>query len=217
VRVSRQPELPGTQTRRGVRRGPATSTSSMPRPCIPRPERTLAGVTARCSSARTGGRSGCALVMHYLDPRVARRAAERCRLPADRVVATRRPRARRRSGHPDPLAEALATGASETATSVSARPSRAGCRRRRRSCGCERGHDGRGGHSRILGVWAVRPERGSPTTDLDAPDGHQRRVDPAAHGSASAVSSPPTRGASTSRARGRGGARRAGVRRPTWT
>ena len=78
----------------------------------PEAEQALAGVTREVLGRADVAADQIALfVMHYLDSRVARRAAERCGLPAERVVATAE-----RAGHvaaagiPIALADALADG-----------------------------------------------------------------------------------------------------------
>ncbi|HYR95293.1 MAG TPA: 3-oxoacyl-[acyl-carrier-protein] synthase III C-terminal domain-containing protein, partial [Candidatus Binatus sp.] len=78
----------------------------------PEAERTLAGVTGEVLERADVAADRVALfVMHYLDPRVARRAAERCRLPADRVVATAEAAGHvAAAGIPIALADALADG-----------------------------------------------------------------------------------------------------------
>jgi 3-oxoacyl-[acyl-carrier-protein] synthase-3 len=75
-------------------------------------EQTLAAVTHEVLERAEVAADRVALfLMHYLDPRVARRAAERCGLPADRTVATAEAAGHIAAGGiPIALADALADG-----------------------------------------------------------------------------------------------------------
>ena len=78
----------------------------------PQAEEALAGVTGEVLERAGVDRERVALfVVHYLDPRVARRAAERARLPAERVIATAETAGHvAAAGIPIALADARAAG-----------------------------------------------------------------------------------------------------------
>jgi len=78
----------------------------------PQAEETLAAVTGEVlERAGVAAEEVALFLMHYLDARVARRAAERCRLPAGRTVATAEAAGHIAAGGiPIALADALAEG-----------------------------------------------------------------------------------------------------------